>query len=158
VPVLELGAEVVVDSTAILEWLERRFPEPPLYPRDPARRTEVRLLIDWFDRVWKRPPNELVALRAAPVRDERRIAELSAALAASLDAFEALLTGRAYLIGERFSAADCAVFPFLKYPVLGLAPGDEDPFHRVLVDGMPLGSGYPRVRDWVARVDRRPRA
>ena len=52
----------------ILEHLERRFPDPPLYPADPARREEMRVFIDWFNRVWKGPPNEYLvgdALTAA---------------------------------------------------------------------------------------------
>jgi hypothetical protein len=48
-------------------------------------------------------------------------------------------------------------FPFLKYPALGLAPGDDDPFHRVLVDRMPLAPASP-LRAWVARVDAHPRS
>src|SRR5579859_7989131 len=42
VPVLVAGEEIVTDSPVILEWLEERFPEPPLLPRDAARRAEVR--------------------------------------------------------------------------------------------------------------------
>ena len=61
VPVLVDGDRVVADSTAILEHLEERFPERPLYPADPARRAELRLFVDWFNRVWKRPPNLIVA-------------------------------------------------------------------------------------------------
>jgi len=38
VPVLEDDGRVVADSTAILEYLEERYPQPPLYPREPARR------------------------------------------------------------------------------------------------------------------------
>lgn len=52
VPVLVDGETVVSDSTAILEHLEERFPDQPLYPTDPARRAELRLFIDWFNRVW----------------------------------------------------------------------------------------------------------
>ena len=57
VPVLVHGDQVVVDSAAILEHLEARYPDPPLYPADPARREEVRVFIDWFNRVWKAEPN-----------------------------------------------------------------------------------------------------
>ena len=49
-------------------------------------------------------------------------------------------------------------FPFLKYAVLGLPPGDDELFHRVLVEHQPLGDGHPRLEDWVRRVDTRPRA
>ena len=58
VAIFEDGS-VLPDSTAILEELERRHPDPPLYPRDEPRATEERLFVDWFTRVWKRPPNDL---------------------------------------------------------------------------------------------------
>ena len=37
-PVLALDGEVVAGSAAIVDALERRFPERPLYPEDPAQR------------------------------------------------------------------------------------------------------------------------
>ena len=52
VPVLEDDGLVLHDSPAILEHLEARYPDPPLYPRDEARRAEATLLIDWFNRFW----------------------------------------------------------------------------------------------------------
>ena len=76
---------------------------------------------------------------------------------ASLDLFEDLLDGRDYLFGE-FGAADCIAFPFLKYAVFGMPPGDEEVFHHVLVDQQPLGDGYPRLRRWAHAVDARPRS
>ena len=157
VPVLLDGDETIVDSTAIIEHLERRFPEPPLYPGDEARRAEVELFVDWFNRVWKRPPNLLAAELEQPHPDTAAVNRLSAQMHAALDRFEGLLAGRPYLFDE-FGVADCIAFPFLKYAVFGLATGDDDLFHRILVEHQPLGSGYPRLKAWAARVDERPRA
>jgi len=44
VPVLVDGDVVVYDSTLILEYLEERFPEPPLYPSERALRARCRQL------------------------------------------------------------------------------------------------------------------
>ncbi len=76
-------------------------------------------------------------------------------MARSLDLFESLLADRDYLLGD-FSAADAAAFPFLKYSLLH-DPDDEELFHRVLVDNLPLGVGHPRVAAWIRRMDARPR-
>src|SRR6187431_742101 len=76
VPVLVDGDEVVHDSTRILAWLEKHYPDPPLYPRDPARRAETELFLDWFNRVWKRPPNELEEERGKANPDPARVEEL----------------------------------------------------------------------------------
>ncbi|HLX21369.1 MAG TPA: glutathione S-transferase family protein [Gaiellaceae bacterium] len=148
VPVLVAGDEIVTDSPVILEWLDARFPDPPLLPRDPARRAEVRVFCDWFNRVWKRAPNA--------INDDGPTEALDAEMRGAVELFEALLADRDYLFAE-FGLADVTAFPFLKYPVLGTAAGDADSFHRVLVDFMPLRPESP-LRDWVRRVDAHPRS
>ena len=160
-PVLIAGtgaaAEVVPDSPRILRWLEQRYPQPPLLPADPAARTEVKIFCDWFNRVWKVPPNAIDAELGKDAPDLAAIAGWSADLRRALDLFEGLLTGRDYLFGT-LSLADVTAFPFLKYPVFGLPAGDDERFHRILVERMPLGDGYPGLRGWVARLNALPRA
>ena len=155
VPVIEEDGEIVFDSTAILRYLEQRYPEPPLYPRDEARRAEMDIYIDWFNRVWKRSPVDLEAVFLRGQPDEDRVAALAEAFATHLDFHEALLGGRDYLFGSEFSAADCAAFPFLKY-ALGRDPADEELFHRIL-DDYQTTTGRPRLRAWIERIDARPR-
>ena len=151
VPVLVDGDEVVYDSTAIIDWLERRVPEPSLFPADRARRTEVRVFVDWFNTVWKQAPNQI-----AVEEDVFRVAELGASMRRSLALFEDLLDGRDYLFGD-FGAADVIAFPFLKYAVFGLPPGDDERFHEILVEQQPLAAASP-LRAWAVRVDAHPRS
>jgi glutathione S-transferase len=158
VPVLVEDGTVVVDSTAILAYLEERYPERPLYPEDAAPRAEMELFVDWFNRVWKVPPNAIEAELGRKRPDAALIAELGGRMAAALDLFERLLDGRGHLVGEDFSAADCVAFPFLKYAALPLAGGDDELFHRILRDYQPLGDTHPRLGAWIHRVDQRPRA
>jgi glutathione S-transferase len=49
VPVLEMNGRAVGDSTKIIEAIERRWPEPPLYPADPEDRSRALELEDYFD-------------------------------------------------------------------------------------------------------------
>jgi glutathione S-transferase len=148
VPVLVAGDEVIADSPRILDWLEARFPDPPLLPPDPARRAEVRVFADWFNRVWKRFPNAITD-------GEGDRAEHADELHRAVGTFEALLEGRDYLYGE-FGLADVTAFPFLKYASLGLQAGDTDRFHAVLVEHMPLSADSP-LHAWIARIDALPR-
>jgi glutathione S-transferase len=157
VPVLVDGDRVITDSTAILEHLEQRFPERPLYPVDPARRAELRVFVDWFNRVWKRPPNLIVEEEAKPEPDRTRIAELEGEIAGALPLFEDLLTRRDFLFGSELSAADVVAFPFLKYALLW-EDGDPDRFHEVLRDTQRLGGRFPRLEGWIRRIDELPRA
>jgi glutathione S-transferase len=48
-PVVQMDGRTIGDSTAIIAALEERFPEPPLYPADPAQRRRALELEDFFD-------------------------------------------------------------------------------------------------------------
>jgi len=157
VPVIDDDGTIVCDSMEIVRHLEMRYPDPPLYPAATARRTEMLLFIDWFNRVWKRPPNEICTEMGKEHPDQARITRLGEAMAGYLGLFENMLDGRAHLMGEDFSAADCAAWPFLRY---GLSPPRNDGylFHRILAEHQALGDDYPRLAAWIRRVGRRPMA
>jgi glutathione S-transferase len=154
VPVLVDDGNVVFDSTEIIRYLEKQVPVPPLWPDDPAGHAELDVFLDWFNRVWKRPPNEIEAERGTPEPDEARIGELGRELTGSLALFEQLLAGRDYLYGE-FSVADCAAFPFLKYALI-YDETDTEEFHLILREFLALGGRYPCAEAWIRRVGRAP--
>jgi glutathione S-transferase len=144
VPVLEHPGGVLTDSPRIVDWLDEQVPDPSLYP---ARRAEAVVFVQWFNRVWKVAPNRLVEADDDTLRAELR---------ESIAIFEGLLSDRDYLFGT-FGIADVMAFPFLKYAVFGLEATDTDPFHRILVENLPLRPDSP-IRGWVERVDAHPRA
>jgi glutathione S-transferase len=152
VPVAELGDEVVFDSVRILEWLERRRPEPPLYPADPADRAEAETFVEWFDEVWKRPPNALAADR--PPADA---AALRNRVAGWSTRFDAYLGRFPFLLGDVPTVADVCAYPFLRYAVDEPDPADDDRFHRILRDLLHPGQ-HPMLDAWVARISALPQA
>jgi len=156
VPVLDDEGFVVADSSRIIEHLEERFPDPPLFPADPAAAAQTRVFIDWFNRVWKVPPNRIDEELGSEQPDLLLVEALAAEMRASLTLFEALLAGRRHLMGDEFSAADCAAFPFLKYG-LWLRDDDDERFHQILAEHLSIDTGYPQIEDWLRRVDERPR-
>jgi maleylpyruvate isomerase len=155
VPVIDDGGRIVADSTRIMEYLDERYPERPVYPAHPARRAEVEVFIDWFNSVWKAPPNAIADALDAGTADAGEIARHSAAMQDRLGLFERLLDGRDHLFGE-FSAADCAAWPFVRYAA-GRDPRDDETFHRVLEEHQRLGPEHRRVRAWIERIGERPR-
>lgn len=158
VPVLELDdGGVVLDSMQIVRVLEERVPSPPLYPADAIGRARMISFVDWFNDRWKLAPNEIAAEIASEAPNLARIDALAGQMAAALDRFERMLTGRTFLIGDTFSAADCAAYPFLKYAQWREVEDDEL-FHRVLDGYQKLGDDHPRLAAWIARVDGFPRA
>ena len=157
VPVLVHDDNVVIDSMQIIGYLEQLVPSAPLYPSDESRFAEMLIFIDWFNRVWKLAPNRIEIELSSEEPDHMLITRLGREMAAALDGFEQLLTGRQFLFGAEFSAADCAAFPFLKY-ALGRKPADNELFHQILDDYQQLEQEHFRLRGWIKRVDELPRA
>lgn len=157
VPVVEFDdGAVVSDSMQIVKALEERFAAAPLYPPDFAGRARTMRFIDWFNGVWKVAPNAIEAEIASPQPDVARIEVLADAMAGALDVFERMLGGRSHLLGDEFSAADIAAYPFLKY-ALWRDPADDELFHRVLDGYQQLGDGHPGMKAWIERIGERPR-
>jgi len=158
VPVAELDdGRVVVDSMAIVAELERRVPFPRLWPTDPARRAELDVFIEWFNGVWKVPPNAIDAALRTPEPDRSRVEAWAAQMQAWLDVFAALLAQRPFLFGDELGAADVCAFPFLKYALLH-DPADDDPFHRILASSQRLADRHAELAEWIRRLDALPRA
>jgi glutathione S-transferase len=102
VPVLEENDFVLPESVVIMEYLEERYPEPPLWPADPVERARGRLLVERFDRL-SRP---YYALRRGD--DDAR-----ARLDTELAGLDSLLAGRPFLTGSEFGLADAAYLPWI---------------------------------------------
>jgi glutathione S-transferase len=101
VPVLEEeGGLVLPESEVIMEYLEERFPEPPLWPADPAERALGRLWLQRFDH--RLGDAYYARRRGEPSRLEERLTELDAALEA-----------QPFLSGRSFGLADAGYMPWI---------------------------------------------
>jgi len=156
VPVLDDAGTIVTDSSRIIEHIEQRHPSPALFPEQAAERAQVRVFVSWFDRVWKRAPNSIADALAAPQPDLALIGSADEEMRFTTALVTEMLDGRDYLSGERFGAADCAAFPFLKYG-REAAPGDDDLFHQVLAERLAPFAADDRLAAWIDRVDAHPR-
>ena len=158
VPVAEVDGEIVVDSMRIVERLEALKPDPPLYEPAPHARAELDIFVDWFNLVWKGPPNELDDELAKAAPNAAAVEDLTARTRGWTPLFEAMLTGRGFLGGDSLGARDVAAFPFLKYAVIEIPEDDDEPFHSALERCLKPADAYPLLCDWVRRVDSLPRA
>jgi len=131
VPVLEEDGWLLAESAVVDEYLNERYPEPPLLPEDPAERAFARLLVFRFDEYMGEP--YYAFRRGEDGADER--------LARALRHLDGLLASMPYLTGRSFGLADIAYVPWL----LRL---------RDLL-GVSL-DGYAGVEDWLGRVEERP--
>jgi glutathione S-transferase len=141
-PLLERDGERVHDSTRILEWLDERYPDPPLLSPDPKLAEAQRRLEEWCDETfyfywlrWQRvreaeesrPPRRFGLLAWArelargrgPSRPRRRdglsheVGDLVDQLTRRCDDLVNMLAGRDFFYGDRPSMADLAVYAML---------------------------------------------
>jgi len=125
VPVLVDGDDVVYDSTLIAEYLEEKYPDPPLFPasieeRVRCRRQEAAVDEIWFPHIW-----DLIEAVFYPT-DDPDVAERAAAAQSELGRlYEDLdrdLAGREFYC-DRFSVADIAMAVMIfAASTLGAAP------------------------------------
>ncbi|GAB4349566.1 MAG: glutathione S-transferase N-terminal domain-containing protein [Gammaproteobacteria bacterium] len=116
VPLLECGDDRIWESAVINEYLEERFPNPRLMPRDPGARALARIWIEYANNSFVPLFYKLLLLQA---RDEQReIAERLSAALLFLDE-RALAGADPYWLGETVSLVDFSFYPFFeRFPVL----------------------------------------
>lgn len=102
VPVLDEDGWVLPESAVIGEFLNERYPEPPLWPDDPGERAAGRLLVFRFDD-FSRPYYSL----------RRGEAGAEAAFADELGFLDTVLDGMPWLSGRGFGLADIAYLPWV---------------------------------------------
>jgi glutathione S-transferase len=113
VPVISDDDVVIYDSTIINEYLEEKYPNPPLMPRDPRGKARVRMMEDYRDEHFH--PNMYMILhelrhKQPSVRDEDAIRTGREKTQAEFPRLERELAGREFLAGS-FSIADIAFVP-----------------------------------------------
>jgi len=110
VPVLIDGASEIFDSTQIFEYLEHRYPQPPLWPASPAARARARQLELASDEVFFPHVIRLMGMRAKPDPVERpEWIQARAGIEAYYQTMETLLVDREWLAGD-YSYADIAFY------------------------------------------------
>lgn len=116
VPALETPDEVLTQSSAIIEWLDERYPEPPLLPSTPGERAVVRAMAMTIA-CDIHPLNNLRVLkylRGEFDTDERETDRWAATwIAQGFDALEAMIGrhGGRFAYGDTLTTVDCHLVP-----------------------------------------------
>jgi RNA polymerase-associated protein len=116
VPTLVDRELVLYDSRVIIEYLDERFPHPPLMPVDPVTRAQFRLALYRIEKDWYSLAEQLEEEGdGKPLTRARKILEES--ILASSEVFSA----RRYFLSDEFSLVDCSIAPVLwRLPVYGI--------------------------------------
>ena len=136
VPTLVDRDLVLYDSRVIVEYLDERFPHPPLMPVDPVTRAQFRLALFRIETDWYQLAEEYDA-----DGDRRLSAKSKKQLRESILASAELFAADKYFLSEDFSLVDCSIAPIL---------------WRLPVYGIELGSQAEPIEEYMKRVFERP--
>jgi RNA polymerase-associated protein len=121
VPTLVDRDLTLYDSRVIIEYLDERFPHPPLMPVDPVMRAQFRLALfrietDWYS----------LAEEAEASGDGRLSTKSRKLLRESILQSTELFGARPYFLSEEFSLVDASIAPILwRLPVYGIELGSQ---------------------------------
>lgn len=107
---------VLYDTRVILEYLDERFPHPPLMPVDPVSRARFRLALYRIERDWYDLLNQI---DLAPDRSSRNrlTKQLKESVLTTADAFNI----KPFFLSDEFSLVDCSIVPILwRLPMFGI--------------------------------------
>jgi len=144
VPTLVDGEHAIFDSTIILEYVEERWPEPPLLPPTPAERARARMIEEVCDTYYEAinwGVMEIRAFQRASGEAAERLLARAHEQTAGVQAWLARHLGTAdFFGGARFGWADCAAAPYVHASAM---------FGNAPAEGSPLAA-------WLARILTRP--
>ncbi len=121
VPTLVDRDLTLYDSRVIIEYLDERFPHPPLMPVDPVMRAQFRLALfriesDWYS----------IAEEAESTSDGKLSSKARKLLRESILQSSELFAARPYFLSEEFSLVDASIAPILwRLPVYGIELGSQ---------------------------------
>ncbi|MCP4001804.1 MAG: stringent starvation protein A [Gammaproteobacteria bacterium] len=121
VPTLVDRDLVLYDSRVIIEYLDERFPHPPLMPVDPVSRAQFRLALFRIEKDWYTQ-----AQLIEDAADKRQAARARKVLSESIIASADVFAIKKYFLSEEFSLVDCSIAPILwRLPAYGIDLGDD---------------------------------
>ena len=142
VPVIDDGGNILFESCIINEYLEEKYPDPPLLPQDPYLRGRGRVLIDYALNYAHEP---YWTLRGEMRKEESErsaqvVEEMRRTLRGLLRYLEDALDNRPYFLGE-LSLSDVAILPrCMRMESYGALPAPA----------------LPRLSGWLQRLKERP--
>ena len=154
-PVLRDSDYVVFESAAILYFLDRKYPEPPLFGRTAEEGGVIMRVVCEYQAYAEPSLMQLVA-HFLYRRDPRPDAGLAEAMSEAMHrvagearTIERRLAQSDWVVGESISAADMVIYPDIRLLLRALAtPGASELAARFL----PVETNYPALGRWIERV------
>jgi glutathione S-transferase len=154
-PVLRDGDYVVFESVAVLYYLDRKYPEPPIFGRSPEEGGVIMRVICEYQAYAEPSLMQIVSTmlygREPTLGDgtAELMAEAMHRVASEARTIERRLAQSDWVVGESFSACDMVIYPDIRLLLRALErPGA----HELAARFLPLEVNYPALGRWLDRV------
>jgi RNA polymerase-associated protein len=108
---------VLYEADIMMEYLDERFPHPPLFPVYPVARAQSRLWIYRISKDWCNLVDPIMEGKGTPSQLDKMRKELREGLIAIAPIFGE----KPYFMSDEFTIVDCVVCPILwRLPVMGI--------------------------------------
>lgn len=115
-PVLVDRDVCLYDSVILMEYLDERFPHPPLLPVYPVSRAHIRLFIQRIQRDWCGIFDSLIVGTS-----EAKAKKMRMELKSQIIGLSPILKEKDYFMSDEFSLVDCCIAPILwRLPLIGI--------------------------------------
>jgi glutathione S-transferase len=155
VPVLTDGDYVCYESLAIVSYLDRKWPQPPLFGATPEEAGTVARIIGEYQCYLEERISNLTAW-IFKLELEGRMDEAIKTIqriASEVRNFESLLSKSPWLAGGAMSAADIVVFPGIQLLSRALERREAQDLRSYF---LPLDARFPSLAAWMRRVENMP--
>jgi glutathione S-transferase len=151
VPVLKDGDYVCFESLAILHYLDRKHPDPPLFGRSAEEAgTITRVICEYQSYAEEHIQKIIYAILFQGAEGHMDEVERAMAFAtAEARTIESRLAGSSWLVGDSFSAADIVIFPGIQMLLRALERREAQELRARL---LPLDANFPAIAAWIERV------
>ena len=155
VPVLKDGDYVCYESLAILQYLDRKYPERPLFGTSAADAgTIMRVICEYQSYAEEHIQKIIYAILFQGI--EGHMDEMERAMGyvtSEARTIEDRLAGSSWLVGDAFSAADIVIFPGIQMLLRALERREAQDLRARL---LPIDANFPAIAAWIARVEALP--
>ena len=147
IPAMRDGDYALADSSAIVAYIEAKYPTPPLIPAE----AEARGKVIWFDEFadtilcgagLKVLFNRFVGPKLLKIPGDEALAAVGEAALPRIFTYLESVATSGWLVGDRFTLADISVASVIR--------------SLAYVNLVPQAGDYPRTAAWYARVSARP--
>ena len=155
VPLLKDDNFVLNESLAIMAYLDKKYPESPLFGTSPQETGLIWRAVMETEAYLLSAGDQVIrpVFFGRGLDETEKIQEAAQTVRAELKRIDRELSGSSWLVGKQLSAADISLFPLVQTI---LRAAGKDAAKPLKLELLPLADTFPNVSAWVKRIEALP--